>query len=179
MVIDVADGDTRDNRLLERLIVFTSGVFSKLTRRIYDERIHTEYFNTTHGQKKLLLKQYPVTSWSGLTRVEDNEAYASSEFQVNTSAGIVMLLDDTFPVGDREIVFTYVAGYTTSNVPDEIAAAVAIQTVSFFNSVKERGFETEKLDAHSYKALGDLEPEFKLAIADNMKMGHASGFNSQ
>jgi len=175
MMLGIPDGDQRDDALLQRLIGYTSGLFERMTQRKYDEQRFTEYFDIEPNQNQLLLKNYPITSSCGLTRVDDAQAYGSDEFQVKAHAGIVMLLDDTFPVGDRQIVHTYSAGYTSASIPDDVSAAVAVQTCSFYNSVKSRGFKSEKLDALSYSALGDLEPEFKVAVAFNKKMGHGTG----
>jgi len=175
MIIDIPDGDQRDDPLIDRLIQYTSGLFERMTDRSFEEQTFTEYFDPLPGQDRLILRNYPVRSWAGLTDIDGGTTYASDEFQVKEDSGIVLLLDNTFPSGDKKIVFTYTAGYTSGQIPYDVQSAIALQTASFYNNASKRGFKEDKLDAMRTIALGSFEPEFEEAVRKNRKWGHRVG----
>ncbi|MCP4599180.1 MAG: hypothetical protein GY847_01360 [Proteobacteria bacterium] len=171
LTLDIPQGDQSQDALLKMMSLYACTYFEKQTGRSYEEAWQTEYFDTNEKQQTLLCKDFPITSWAGLTDIDGAIAYDADEFQVKTESGIVQLLDSTFPAGNRKISFSYAAGYTA--IPEDILIACQAQAISWYQNIKSRGFKKEKLDALSFEGMGTLEIEFELAVGMYRKIGRS------
>lgn len=138
--------------LLEMLInQSTDFIESKCDRR-FKETTHTNAEYNGNGTKKLVLKQYPVISFTQLqenhnANNSDNWSTIDAEdYWVEDSSGIITMTSP-FSIGTQNYRVTYSGGYAT--IPSDLQFACCLLAGEAFNQRRGAGIKQESLGDHS------------------------------
>jgi len=162
--IGMTGSNSQVDDLLEDLITMVSDTFSKLCGVTqFKAQDYTEYYNG-NGLTELHVDQRPVNSVSLLAEDYDwlwgtDSTYESTAYAIMDDN--IVLKDETFPEGRRNIKITYNAGYST--IPTDLNLACMLEVVKLYNSK-----ETIDVISKSYgdgsavtRFLGGLLPDVK------------------
>lgn len=135
-----------------------------LDRNILSQQYTQRIRGTDRGS--LVLDQYPVTSLVAVTSTDLTgyvEARSTSDFLVNSGAGIIEWVDKTRNKFYKNLIWTvtYVAGYTT--VPGPIKHATALQAIEMLQPLFRGGVdftEVELIDSMD-EAIVDMLEKYK------------------
>ena len=115
-----------DNITLERMITRKQAIMVKYIGRNIEETEYTEYYNIDEGSENLNLKNYPVTTFTGMWKVTTSEetVFDSTYYYVDLDSGMVNLLAEiTFKGGMKSIKVKYKAGYVSGSIPEDLKDA--------------------------------------------------------
>jgi len=122
---------------LDAEILKQQRVFERLTRRKFEQATIVEKLNGT-GKESIVLRYFPIISISSII-IEDVPGYpyllTLSEFRVDKETGIVVLvstypkLTSYFIKGKQNVTATYVYGYATGTIPEDIQDTILYMTL--------------------------------------------------
>lgn len=143
--LNIGTNDASQNARLELLINSASQRLETMTARKLAERTHTEYRSGTK-KNTLVLKEFPVTSITELCLDSASQFYPAtiidpSLYALDEDTSSVVLLNNVFSNGVRNIKVTYVAGYNTTDHPGNLAELeiACLWLVEWFYRHRERG----------------------------------------
>jgi hypothetical protein len=122
-VLDWLDVQTL-KRNSEQLILEAEAFWLTELDRAFVQDTYTTLHDVYPGQKKILLEDRPVTTFTSLhyvsSRASDGTptyvAYTADEYVVDEDAGIVKKLSGSFPEGKEEVRSIYTAGFTAAQI---------------------------------------------------------------
>ena len=133
---NITGTDSGRDAVLEDLIDGASAQMENYLHRIITSATYTsEKIDGNHFTDSLILKNYPVTTFTSLT--ENGVAVSAATFDVDMDAGIIYRVAGSWWTSDgvtagwisgrRIYAATYIAGYTA--VPEDLANACARQVI--------------------------------------------------
>lgn len=170
-------------------------IIVKAAERIIDNALDRVLFETTYTDEEydisleaswggivqrpsniILLKQFPVTTFTSLKVVTDRDKTTGlpsstttlnkNEYNVDTDAGIITLYETTFaqsdrlfpsfinpnslqsfPAGVARLLATYVAGYTEKTVPDDLKLLVLQMVARIHRLAKDNHFNVSAIQS--------------------------------
>jgi len=154
-----------DNPTLDRMIARKQAFMENYIGRAISDTEYTEYYNVCAGLDSLNLKNYPVTTFTGMWKVTTSATvvFNSTYYYVQQARGIIDLLAGVvFIGGNKSIKVQYNAGYATADIPKDLKDAcidlVCAQYI--FHKVLVNEIESDKagdrktaLEDSAYKTL--------------------------
>jgi hypothetical protein len=136
-------------------IAVASAMVRKFCNRQFDSGNYTEIHDA--GPRKLFLAEYPVTSVTSLTLVDDasnTELVATTDYRIDLAAGILRFESRPWEKW-RNVEITYVGGYAT--IPAELDFATAVIAAALWQQAQTPGalvgMKSEKLGAYAYELM--------------------------
>ena len=134
--LGLSTGSTDYDRRLRALINTVTYQFDSYTNRTLSPSCHTEYHDGD-GSDELYLNQWPLVSTSTNidVRIDVDRSYDTGDKVDSTSvivystAGKVVLDDDTFDAGYQSVKVVYTAGYSTIPYDLEYAALEMVRVL--------------------------------------------------
>lgn len=115
-----------DTPTIERMIARKQKAMETYIGRAIEEAEYTEYYNVDEGLDSLNLRNYPVTTFTGMWRVTTSQetVFNSTYYYVDTAKGVIDLLAGvTFRGGIKSIKVQYKAGYVSGSIPKDLQDA--------------------------------------------------------
>jgi len=146
--------DSSKDALLDLLNDQVSAMVEKKCGRTFDETVYTDEEYDGTSEKKLVLKQFPVTAtttfklernWA-TDNSDDWEEIDTDDYWVDNNEGIVTKLTE-FLAGKQNYRATYSAGYGT--IPYDLQYVVMQSIGLFLNKRRASGLKSETLGDHT------------------------------
>lgn len=155
-------GSGHDELITQLINQATDYIERKCQRRFASTAYSQEEYDGT-GTVELVLKQFPVVSFTSLERnqVPDNtdswETVDADDYWVENASGIITKTSK-FYKGTRNYRVSYTAGYST--IPYDLQFACCLLVGEVFNARKGMGLRSESLGDHSvvFEATGQANP---------------------
>ena len=115
-----------DNPTIDRMIARKQALMENYIGRAIAETEYTEYYNMEAGLDSLNLKNYPVTTFTGMWKVTTSATavFNSTYYYIQKERGIIDLLGGVeFIGGNKSIKVQYKAGYATADIPKDLQDA--------------------------------------------------------
>ena len=108
-----------DNPTIDRMIARKQALMENYIGRAIVDTEYTEYYNVEAGLDSLNLKNYPVTTFTGMWKVTTSATvvFNSTYYYVQQARGIIDLLAGVvFIGGNKSIKVQYNAGYAKADI---------------------------------------------------------------
>lgn len=141
--LNIPVADTSQDTRVEDFIDAASQHIETATQRIIYQKTHTHYFDGKN-QSRILLREYPASKPTSVnvdycwTFGPDTEI-ASTMFDQDND--IFVIHKNVFPLGNRNVKITYVAGY--SPIPDDLKQACKMLVELFYSSRNDKRLGVE------------------------------------
>ena len=158
--------DTDD--LLESIIGWVSSLFDTHCNRTFDEANYTEYFNG--GVDRIPVTNYPITTVSGVWDDRDwawasSTAVSGTYYRIANNKREVLFRDVGLGAYEDNVKITYVAGYTTANLPGDLRLVCIEEVVRRYKRRQEVDVAGRTMDDGSSTLLtGDVLPQTKSVL---------------
>lgn len=155
------DLSTDNQNVLKDIINSISQAIRDYCGHSIEEETLTEYYDG-HGERLLILNNYPIVSVTSVTRYKDDTArtqvvVASGEYRIDSVSGELIMdpinyVDSAVWVkGELNYKIVFKSGYATANIPESLKHACEVWvSIAFQKSL-------QKLNAVSSTSIGDQE----------------------
>ena len=149
----VPQASSADPTILSDVISEAQSLADGACGRTLETTAYTEYHDIGSEQETVCLRQSPITGtpvvYSDANTTAPTTLVADTDYVLDTTAGILTTLGDSFPSGPRNLKVTYTAGYTSVTLPAGLRR-VLLQVVGWIlESAGNSGATSEAQDGYN------------------------------
>jgi len=149
---------------LEMSINSVSAYVEQYCRKKFVSATYTEYYDCLNS-RWLRLNQYPVTALTSVTEyMYDTQTELRTltnhlEYEAHLTAGMIYRAGGWGGVGHKHWKIVYTAGYSTSDMPEDLKGAVMALCVMRYNDIQAGGIKSESIGGYSYSRVNTVDSE--------------------